>query len=574
MGGFLFVAKNQGVTVPIGAEQAEAHFKRAGFHEGFRTETDRFRFIYYSKQHSGISNVLELGGSSFSACVGTLIYEGLIGPAAMARLMERSRTTSLDLELRRCSGHFALVTCLNGQVTVRRDGNASYEVYHDESFGVVSSSFLAVARALNTPRVSRQEVMEYVFNGVTFGAGTPIEGVRRLDLGERLDLLPGRITRAPLELAEEMKGSVEDAAAEVFAALAAQVRQLAAIFGPNMTQALSGGYDTRLLLALFRHVGVLPRLFVYGEPYCEDVRVAKTIAEGEGMPLEHVDKSLPPAGREEFREVVARNFLVYDGLAHLGVFEHSTEYEARLSRHRGGALNVNGGGGEVMRNFFGLPDQPIPVERLISSFFSQFEPAVCRQPGQVGQYREALGQKMLRTLGTTERVLSRRQVDALYPHFRCRSWFGRDNNINAQYGYGLLPFYDAAFTDTALRVPVRYKHFGDFEGRLIRRADARLAGYPSQYGHDFARDAPLRHRAAGWLSYRRPGFLRRRMYTLRGRLQGRRLDPDLRDQVTGVVGAAYPYMSRQFDMAKVWSAEEFLRISSLEYLFQELSAAG
>ena len=53
---------------------------------------------------------------------------------------------------------------------------------------------------------------------------------------------------------------------------------VAKIFGNRVTSALSGGYDSRLILAMLRRHGVAPHLFVYGNAGDQDVRLATAIA--------------------------------------------------------------------------------------------------------------------------------------------------------------------------------------------------------------------------------------------------------------------------------------------------------
>ena len=71
--------------------------------------------------------------------------------------------------------------------------------------------------------------------------------------------------------------------------------------GDRIDTAISGGYDSRLILALLRARGVRPRLHVYGSDADSDVRIARQICAGEGLTLEHIDKSrlkLPAADRQ------------------------------------------------------------------------------------------------------------------------------------------------------------------------------------------------------------------------------------------------------------------------------------
>ncbi|WP_438992908.1 hypothetical protein [Pseudemcibacter sp.] len=70
-----------------------------------------------------------------------------------------------------------------------------------------------------------------------------------------------------------------------------QMETIVSAYGKNITTALSGGYDSRLLLSLLIDAGVTPQLYVYGENSSPDVLVAKSIEKGEGLEINHVDKS-------------------------------------------------------------------------------------------------------------------------------------------------------------------------------------------------------------------------------------------------------------------------------------------
>ena len=86
---------------------------------------------------------------------------------------------------------------------------------------------------------------------------------------------------------------------------------LARSFGDRVRCALSGGYDSRLILAYLRRHGMKPSVYVYGGGLERDVLVAQEIARGEGFSLDVIDKDdrsmIPPI---EFTETARRNFLV------------------------------------------------------------------------------------------------------------------------------------------------------------------------------------------------------------------------------------------------------------------------
>src|SRR3546814_8230025 len=91
--------------------------------------------------------------------------------------------------------------------------------------------------------------------------------------------------------------------------------------------ALSGGYDSRLLLALARDAKLAPRLHVYGRPGDSDVVCAQAIARAEGLALHHVDKStVPQPEPARYPDIVHANYLAFDGRSE----EHTSELQSLM----------------------------------------------------------------------------------------------------------------------------------------------------------------------------------------------------------------------------------------------------
>ena len=177
-------------------------------------------------------------------------------------------------------------------------------------------------------------------------------------------------------------------------------------------------------------------------------------------------------------------------------------------------------------------------------------------------------------LGLQNDQLSRQQVESLYPYFRCRSWFGRENSINSRWGASVLPFFDFAIVQKALRIPVQFKHYGNFEAAMIRRADPRLASHRSNYGHNFLRDAPAAAVYSDLLSYVRPPWLRRYTFRAKARLFRHQNRPTLLtpEYLSRALDLSFPYMSKYFHMGNSIPNDLFARICTLEYLFHALAA--
>jgi asparagine synthase (glutamine-hydrolysing) len=227
---------------------------------------------------------------------------------------------------------------------------------------------------------------------------------------------------------------------------------------------------------------------------------------------------------------------------------------------------LNGGGGEIFRNFFYLPDRAFTATQLVWSFYSRYSPHWCSGEFAEAAYVRALAAKIADTVGGGER-LTREQVEYAYPAFRCGFWMGRNNSNNTRLGHAMTPFIDRDLVRLAVAVPLALKNHGRFEAGLIRALSPALAGYTSDYGHAFDREPPLSRILKDHATLLRPPWLRRYTYRLRYRkalLRPAWLEPHMLQRVLDV---RMPVMSQFFHLGRVNDPEVFARIATLEYLF-------
>jgi asparagine synthase (glutamine-hydrolysing) len=512
MGGFVLVHKGDLASSDQLVATAAGVFAEMGMAPPVVVDGPDYAFRYFPKMIDHRAQFVSLEGGRFLACVGTLVYGACGGPAALRSL---AAAADLAAEVPRCRGHFVIVEGQPGGVRILRDACAALEVFHDTGQRVFSTSFLAVARTMARRVLRRQEAREFLFLGHTLGTETLIDGLRRLDAGEEVSMQREvRIRRLALpSVPPPAEGSRTALAQGAVDRIAEAMSEVGTAFGGHASLALSGGYDTRLLLALCRRIGVAPELFVYGSANSSDVVTASLIAQREGINVEHIDKARlhQEVTEADYATAIRQNYLDVDGLVDGGIFGPPTERLARARRHRDGAVALHGGGGESFRNFFGITEAASSTKTIARLFFrvpSGIEPRGFSDRA----YVERIASKMNATLGSTDGRLSRHAVEALYPYFRYRFWIGRELGSSARAGYSYMPLFDPAAVTLALAMPTRFKEHGNLEAEMIRIADARLAGYPSNYGHSFAADAPWRTVLRDAVLHRRPAWLRRAMY--------------------------------------------------------------
>lgn len=479
MGGFLYVRKAPGMQ-PVPARPT--------------LEEPEFVLFLFPKRFAKTEQLVRLPGGDFVAAVGTLFYKGRMGgPALHALYADFGGPADLFSELR---GQFAVLVRKHGVLSCFNDYFGNYHIYADERASVVSSSFLAVVQRLEAVEPSPQALYEYVFDAATYGAETLVRGVRRLD-HSRIHELPGRSHAKRCALTRcEPPARFDDQVDAANAQLLAYLRMLREHFGDDIIIGLSGGYDSRLLLAAASNAGIRPRLFVGGATESSDVRVAKALAHDMGLRLEHFDTGqLPAPSPERFGAMVQEKFDHYDGAGIRGAVNDGEEYRWRLRRMALCRLELNGGGGEIYRDFWKIPNRRIALGDFVAKTleFKNFDKmAAATARFERRAYREALTEKLKSLLKTD--TLGQEQVASLYTVLRSTFFAGPSNKELNRLGYSLLPYAEPSLACPSYGIALRHKVYGRFESEMIRRLHPRLAAYPSSYGHRLCDPPPLARR--------------------------------------------------------------------------------
>jgi hypothetical protein len=568
MGGFFLLCTKPGEDRSEELRQLQQAFSDLGFASPEIVRTESCVIAAYPSFQSSSATLKRHPNGDFIFVCGTCLSERGVGVAATGSCLDGAEEESM--------GHYALVFRRNGRIQIKLDRFGGYHLFYNLASGIVSSSFFAISSVLR--ELTQQSACEYVFNGVVSGNETLFSEVELAPIDGLIVIGPGgiEIRRETLRVirkfnSEDRKVSIDHSIALLDRYFAAAVRY----FGDRVNCALSGGYDSRLMLACLRRHGAKPRVYVYGSRPEKDVRFALEIARREGFPLEVIDKSerpvIPPG---DFIETARRNFLANDGYHHAGIFHNGAEIGESARRVRGDAIAFNGGGGEIFRNFFYLPDREYSVREILWTFYSQFDPASCTSAFDSAAYYERLEKKVAELLGTADSRLPRPTVEWLYHRFRCRAWDGRVDSIASRYGYTGMPYLERAITEHASGLCLAWKNHGSYEAELIRRIDHRLAGYASIYGHNFSGPPSRSRRLADYATYLRPPWLRRYTYRLK---YVRRASVDRPGYL------AFPYrravfaaedlgLSRLFRMNRVRDDEQFARILSLEYALRSFGS--
>jgi asparagine synthase (glutamine-hydrolysing) len=576
MGGFFLVLTNPAQDRSAELTGLRGAFGALGFAAPKTVETPDYVFAAYPSIENKSVELKRYPNGDFVFVCGTCMRGRSIGVAAAAEL---SGCTGRPEDAHDAViGHYAAVLRRNGRTEIKLDRFGGYHLFYNREAGIVSSSFYAICSVLGRLTLSQQGACEYVFNGVVSGNETLFGEVALAPIGATITVGPGglQVARPKLKVTRGFTSAPRaESLDRSMALLDGYFTAVGHVFGDRVGCALSGGYDSRLILACLRRHGVRPRVYVYGSAAEGDVSLATKIARKEGFPLAVIDKGdrpmIPP---EEFAATAHRNFLAHDGYGWGGIFQNDAEIAESARRVHGNAIALNGGGGEIFRNFFYLLDRDYTIRELLWSFYSQFDPAICTDAFDSGNYYSGLERKVMDLLGSEEERLPRPTVEWLYHSFRCRSWDGKVDSICGRYGFTAMPYLERATTEHASALRLSWKNHGAYEAELIRRADRRLAGYPSLYGHDFGGPPPLSRRLHDYATYLRPPWLRRYTYRLRylRRQAGDWPGYLARAYRDAVLPGDTMQMRRLFHLDRIADSEQFARILSLEYALRHFGS--
>lgn len=570
MGAFALVRKTLGPDV---IDHISSVFDKRGFPAPKKLETRDHVLLLCNKIVSPMPNLFIDEMGDFAAATGTMFYRDSFGLQGLAHLLADAKAERIDETA--FFGSFAVIIKTGLKLVMFGDALGSYKIYKNDDISVVSSSFLACLPTIDYPQFETQSVYEYVFNGACFGNATLLKGLSLLGPEDHIRLEPS-LLQEQRDITPDLSVSQASLGEHVEANLSVLRRQYAAIyraFGDQVDTALSGGYDSRLTLALLRAQGANPHIHVYGATHDPDVIVAQRIAAGEGFRLVHADKNaLGDPSPEGVAAAVETQFWAFDGAPTDGIVGSGSDLATRRARTEGGILALNGGGGEIFRNFFYLPPRAFTILELVWTFYNQFDPKVAREPFSETDYNRALERKIAAIFQDPRRELTRVQIEYVYPGFRGRFWTGLNTSLNNAFGPALTPFFDMSVVREAIRVPMRFKNHGILEAAMIAAVDPRLAQYPSAYGHDFLGTPPLSKRLADWGTYLRPPLLRRLSYRMKSSIQGFDLSRDFKPEYRqGYLPSGTPVMDQYFDLSAMRDNEQINRLLTLEVLAQKMN---
>ena len=540
-----------------------------GFSQAKSVDVGKYVLTLFGDLSGNSPHFYEDINGDFISTLGSISFEGKKAPQFYAEMLK-----SFDIDTFRWEnliGTYVLILQKNKCLYVISDGLGCCQIYANEDHSIFSNSFVAMCEINKTQFFNTQACYEYVINGSVFGNKTLLKGVYTLQANSVLKIANNSINT--LQLNSPIKNSpisedlnIDQIASYHCSQLDSVFEPLVKAYGDDIKLSFSGGFDSRLSLAMLMRHGIKPTLFVYGAPTDEDVIIARAVCKAENLELECINKNnTKTAEIDQYKEIITNNFFAFDGWkVEYGIFDFGADVTDRLLRHTNGKIPLNGSLGEIYRNFFYIPDKKVTTHALVSTFYSQYDPKSFTAKFKESIYAAGMSKTMREAIDADSDELQRYQIEQLYPNYRGRFWTGRDAQLNQRFGSMLFPFLEHLAISNTSKIPIKHKDLGYLQGRMIAQTNAQLAAYPSDYGFSLNGSRPLKYQLKTYLSTQRPPFVRKLSFRLKHRIKDPISTPLTPEYLSQIIDIDFPIMRKLFNIDSVNSAKQYGLIATLE----------
>lgn len=531
-----------------------------------------YNLYLFSKRFYSDKNYLILQNVDFISTTGSLFYKGESGISGLSSLYYDFRN-GIKIE-NHCRGHYCVILKVGEETFIFRDFLGLYPVYHSTDFSIISSSFLINAILIPSVTISKDELFEYLLNGFWYNNQTLFTEIKLLEEGGILNINTKGRQRFNPEYVTVSGISYDKLISVISSNLIAHFSSLVNAFG-KVRSGLSGGYDSRLMLASLLHIGNIPDLYVNGTPGSTDIKCAKNIAEGLGISIKeiHFYEQYEKAS-ENTEELFLNRFYHFDGLGTSGIFDNYSDLEYILEHPFREVALLNGAGGEIYREAWNIPNRNMKIETFVKARYDKPELRDILRGYSRQEYFENLLNKIKKTSGIRFSDISRTQVELL--HINRYKAIHFILSTHQQLCPFILPFYESDLIFQSLEVPVKLKYNARLNKDLIKSIYPQVASFKSAYGYSFNEPVPIKFRTKEYIQTNIPLKLRPLMksFVKSKKLPVKKFGTDLLDKeiVTKILPQKDKYIDNYIDTDKIISRNILSRSLTVEFLLQQLQA--
>jgi|GEM_PF-5540071 len=348
--------------------------------------------------------------------------------------------------------------------------------------------------SLNREKVNldKEAILLNLICGYQVGGDSWVQGISLLDQYSKLNSGLNYIQHtSQLPSDAPVGGSLEDHAQFQLQLLDQGLSRLAPLLASKGVEiGISGGYDSRLLLAALDKYELNTQAHTFDKEGDLDPVIAEHVAQLLAVPLRKIKRTTPEGmdtRQQEDQLLDCINF--FDGqisnMMHLFGNEYSIKYRKELATEQHQVV-LSGVGGEIYRNHNFNPLYACDLSDWIHYYvFSYPVYASITDPS----VRKNLTQRLVEAISTKLTLdkpsLNFQQTKEYYTKFFIPAWHGLRNSCENKYGYYFSPFVFPEIVENATRSHRFSKHGGALEAKMIELLNYQVAALTSSYGHNF-----------------------------------------------------------------------------------------
>ncbi len=348
----------------------------------------------------------------------------------------------------------------------------------------VSSSSLALATGLGA-EIDSPGVAEWLAVGHFVSQRTHFRAIRKLSPGERLEASPrgvrskGSWTPTPGELEGDAVSQFHD----VFAAGVA-----ASATGDSTAVEITGGLDSRLVLAEIQRAGIPFFAWTLGRPGSSELRTVERLRAA--VPFKHHVADVTEGFAERLPDLLIELHRLADG--EVSALEYAPLLGAFESLEGIRTTSVSGSGGENARGYYyGVLDHDAGAYRLRGIPVHALVKKITRDTGQLGrEARAALvgaGQDPVEEaveafVSSSTATDAPRILDDFYLRARMQRFGGRNISTTGMFCRQGLPYFANDLVDLVFRLPTACTAGGRIVRETLCAVSPELAAVPLDSG--------------------------------------------------------------------------------------------
>jgi hypothetical protein len=426
---------------------------------------------------------------SWLLALGTWFHSEGYASGEEARLLKRCLETDPVRLGRELEGFFVLVIgdARSREVVVLTDIVGSCHCFmRTTSAGTILSSSSLLLAALEEAHLDPVACHEFISSGIIYEDRSCYREVRKLGPAGVFRFGPGGPKPAQRywqisELAPESLGG--DAAVDgLWESLTRAVRRVQTLY-PNPLCDLTGGYDSRSLVAAFVGAGVRCTTVVSGPPESADVAISHGLAQILGLPHLHNE----PRQQISFDQL-QESLALADGEYDLVEYSQIRENHCRLASQFG--ISINGSFGEVARGYWWellLPRLgargPLDARRVARLRYGAqpFDASMFPHADRLDTVSHFVGiiERTNAGLGGFPNTF---QMDHAYLMMRMQRWQGRIASSTNQIWPCLSLFLFRSVLETILRTRTLLRWRSLLVRKMLARYQPEMAAYPLEHG--------------------------------------------------------------------------------------------